>query len=160
MEEKLCFPSIKSYQQSGSYRQLRDWFFIFANDAQEIGFYHLELMVTLLSGEITPVQERAQELWDFRLPKEAGGLLLGELQQPPGCGAGHPAWVLWDPGIWDPGIWPESSRAGSGGAFESFHGELEPSHVSSGIWFRDGHGEVEQSNIMALRRFFFPSDGP
>lgn len=41
--------------------------------------YHPELMVMLLSSEITPVQEGAQELWDFRLPRELGGLLLGEL---------------------------------------------------------------------------------
>lgn len=62
-------------------------------------------MVTLPRGEITPVQEGAQELRDFRLPRELGGLLLGELSSHRDVGLSTLLGWLWDPGIWDSGIW-------------------------------------------------------
>lgn len=61
-------------------------------------------MVTFPRGEITPVQEGAQELRDFRLPRELGGLLLGELSRHRDVGLSTLLGWLWDPGIWDPGI--------------------------------------------------------
>lgn len=62
-------------------------------------------MVMLLSSEITPVQEGAQELRDFRLPRELGGLLLGELSSYRDVGLSTLLGWLWDPEIWDSGIW-------------------------------------------------------
>lgn len=110
----------------------------------------------LLSSEITPVQEGAQELWDFRLPRELGGAPPWRAQQLPGCGAEHPARVAmgsWDLGLWDLGPWDLTWKQLSW-EWWCLHGELERSRVSSGIWLRAGHGEVEQSQIMALWGFF------
>lgn len=111
-------------------------------------------MGTLPRGEIAPVQEGAQKLRDFRLPRELGGLLLGELSSHQDVGLSTLLGWLWDPGIWDPGIWDLTWKQPSW-EWWCLHGELERSRVSSGIWLRAGHGEVEQSQIMALQGFFF-----